>query len=108
MKKSDKLFCVTMLVLAFVLLVTFCVRVVTDGRIGAVKNQMVDKQAMIEAAKVLPQDSCSIEREDYTIEVFPVGMPVDGQYIPTRNERIVRITWNKYFDRKVYYEVVVE
>jgi hypothetical protein len=64
---------------------------------------------MIEAARILPQDSCSIEREDYyTIEVFPVGMTVDGQYVPAYNERIVRVTWNKYFDRKVYYEVVVE
>ena len=108
MKKSDKFFCVVMLAVAFALLVTFCVRVVTDGRIGAVENQMADKQAMIEAAKVLPEDSCSIEREDYTIEVFPVGMTVDGYYVPARNERIIRITWNKYFDRKVYYEVVVE
>ena len=108
MKKADKLFCVVMLAVAFVLLVTFCVRVVTDGRIGAVENQMADKQAMIEAAtaRVLPNDSCSIEREDYTIEVFPVGMTVDGQYTPAYNERIIKITWNKYFDRKVYYEVV--
>lgn len=108
MKKNDKVFCIVMLAVAFVLAVTFCVRTVTDGRIGAVKNEMADKQAMIEAARVLPNDSCSIEREDYTIEVFPVGMTVDGQYTPAYNERIVRITWNKYFDRKVYYEVVVE
>jgi hypothetical protein len=107
MKKADKLFCVVMLAVAFVLLVTFCVRVVTDGRIGAVKNQMADKQAMIEAARVLPEDSCSIEREDYTIEVFPTGKTVDN-CIPAYNERIIKITWNKYFDRKVYYEVVVE
>ena len=108
MKKNDKVFCVVMLAVAFVLAVTFCVRVVTDGRIGAVKNQMADKEAMIEAARLLPNDSCSIEREDYKIEVFPVGMAVDGQYVPEQNERIVRITWNKYFDRKVYYEVVVD
>ena len=108
MKKNDKMFCVVMLAVAFVLAVAFCVRTVTDGRIEAVKNQMADKEAMIEAARVLPNDSCSIEREDYTIEVFPVGMTVDGQYTPAYNERIVRITWNKYFDRKVYYEVVVE
>lgn len=108
MKKNDKVFCVVMLAVAYVLAVVFCVRTATDGRIEAVKNQMVDKKAMIEAARVLPNDSCSIEREDYTIEVFPVGMTVDGQYVPEYNERIVRITWNKYFDRKVYYEVVVE
>lgn len=108
MKNNDKVFCGTMLAVAFVLMVTFCVRIVADGRINAVKNQMADKQAMIEAAKVLPQDSCSIEREDYTIEVFPVGMTVDGQYTPSYNERIVRVTWNKYFNRKVYYEVAVE
>ena len=108
MKKSDKLFCVVMLTVAFVLATSYCVRVLTDGRISAVENQMADKQAMIEAARVLPQDSCSIEREDYTIEVFPVGETVDGQYVPGKNERIVRVTWNTYFDRKVYYEVVVE
>lgn len=108
MKKNDKVFCIAMLAIVFVLAVAYCVRVVTDGRIDAVKNQMADKQAMIEAARVLPQDSCSIEREDYTIEVFPVGMTVDEQYVPGYNERIVRISWNKYFDQKVYYEVVVE
>jgi len=108
MKKSDKLFCVVMLAVAFVLVAYYCVRVLTDGRFEAVRNQMADKQAMVEAARVLLQDSCSIEREDYTIEVFPVGMTVDGQYVPANNERIVRITWNKYFNRKVYYEVVVE
>ena len=108
MKKADKLFCVAMLTVAFVLATSYCVRVLTDGRIDAVKNQMADKEAMIEAARVLPNDSCSIEREDYTIEVFPVGMTVDGQYMPAYNERIIKITWNKYFDRKVYYEVVVE
>lgn len=107
MKKSDKLFCGTMLAVAFVLLVTFCVRTLTDGRIGAVKNQMADKQAMIEAARVLPEDSCSIEREDYTIEVFPVGKTIDN-CTPAYNERIIRVTWNKYFDKKVYYEVAVE
>lgn len=108
MKKNDKVFCGTMLAVAFVLMVTFCVRVIADGRISAVKNQMADKEAMIKAARVLPNDSCSIEREDYVIDVFPVGMIVDGQYIPASNERIVRVTWNKYFNRKVYYEVVVE
>ena len=108
MKKADKLFCVVMLTVAFMLLVTFCVRTLIDGRISAVKNQMADKQAMIEAARVLPNDSCSIEREDYIIEVFPVGMTVDGQYTPAYNERIIRVTWNKYFDKKVYYEVAAE
>ncbi len=107
MKKADKLFCVVMLTVAFVLLVTFCVRTLTDGRIGAVKNQMADKQAMIEAARVLPEDSCSIEREDYIIEVFPVGKTIDN-CTPAYNERIIRVTWSSYFDKKVYYEVAAE
>ena len=46
MKKNDKVFCVVMLAVAYVLAVAFCVRTVTDGRIEAVKNQMVDKKAV--------------------------------------------------------------